>query len=547
MDAIKELKEGMDAVKDIKDGMLARDERLATAEGQIVHLGGKTRDLEKDFSSMDQRLRDQEATLANQAVVIETQRLRMEEMEKRIEMSGGCDRLYRLVGDLDRRQQQLERQIAPADLQKSSCYLFIHNLSIPKGITLRELLQGTDPASAKTVRDSLVSGLGENCTKFITMRDSAGRYLNIAEILPCPEQRNYRHPQAVPAHCRNSLLLRCSNRLQTVSLEAEIRKSLISSSQQRKNTDLAYIEAGLYSPSHKIRSLHRHLLWRGRTYIDNLDGMFDQYRVLYRGGLRANQPGATYMTLELRASKKLINEIRPDLFLDQAGDICRSSWTDFKNLHFAQPESTWFPPRVQAVSWVASKLTRPSVNPNARPTSPNLTCEKRGCDQVFRSQTALKAHMEKDHTNKRATKSNNPAAEAEQDIHRLSESETEEDEESSDQHNTIETVINVDNVPEDAEVAGEDPTFSPRSQMNRRAKKAAKKNIDQTDTVDAAETTEPIPPSTKKALKVPAPKTNKKSGNPPAGSTPSFKQQKLNFTGAQTPSSSAPPSILNMI
>ena len=120
----------------------------------------------------------------------------------------------------------------------------------------------------------------------------------------------------------------------------------------------------------------------------------------------------------------------------------------------------------------------------------------------------------KDHTNKRATKSNNPAAEAEQDIHRLSESETEEDEESSDQHNTIETVINVDNVPEDAEVAGENPTFSPRSQMNRRAKKAAKKNIDQTDTVDAAETTEPIPPSTKKALKVPAPKTNKKSGNP---------------------------------
>ena len=140
--------------------------------------------------------------------------------------------------------------------------------------------------------------------------------------------------------------------------------------------------------------------------------------------------------------------------------------------------------------------------------------------------------MERDHTNQRAPKTNNPATETAEGVHHLSESEAEEDEESLDQQ-----VINVDNVNEDEveEVAEEDPTFSPVSELNRRAKRASKKK----DNLDPAQITEPVPPTNKKAPKIP-----KKS---PAGSTPSFKQQKLNFTGANTPASSAPLSILNQI
>ena len=138
MDETKELRKEM---KSMNDSMNVRDEKLAQAEGEIVHLCGKTRDLEKDYSSMDRRIQDQETAIANQAVTIETQNLKMQELEKKIEMSGGgCDKLYRLLGDIDRRQQQLERQISPADLQKSSCYLFLHNLAMPDGVTLRDLL-----------------------------------------------------------------------------------------------------------------------------------------------------------------------------------------------------------------------------------------------------------------------------------------------------------------------------------------------------------------------------------------------------------------------
>ena len=38
-------------IKSMRDDMRVRDEKLAQAEGEIVHLGSKTRDLEKDYSS----------------------------------------------------------------------------------------------------------------------------------------------------------------------------------------------------------------------------------------------------------------------------------------------------------------------------------------------------------------------------------------------------------------------------------------------------------------------------------------------------------------
>ena len=59
--------------------MRVRDEKLAQAEGEIVHLGSKTRDLEKDYSSMDRRIQEHETAIANQAAIIETQNLKMQE------------------------------------------------------------------------------------------------------------------------------------------------------------------------------------------------------------------------------------------------------------------------------------------------------------------------------------------------------------------------------------------------------------------------------------------------------------------------------------
>ena len=519
-------------MKSMRDDMRVRDEKLAQAEGEIVHLGSKTRDLEKDYSSMDRRIQEHETAIANQAAIIETQNLKMQDLEKRMEMSGsGCDKLYRLLGDIDRRQQQLERQISPADLQKSSCYLFLHNLAMPVGVTLRDLLERSDPATPKIIRDSLLSALGENCAKFITKRDPSGRFSNIAEIHPCPDQSNYKHPRGVPEHCRNSLLLRCANRLQTVTLEAEIRRSLISTSEKRRNSELAFLETGIYSPSHKIRSLHRLLLWRGRTCVDNLDQMFDQYRCIYRGGLRTNQPGAIYLTVELRASKKLTDEIRPDIFYDQSGASCRNSWTDFRNLHWAQPETSWFPPRASAVARVVSKISRPTVDPGARDWT--IACQKPNCDQTFRSQNALDAHVKNDHNNQSAPKTNSPATGDPESIHHLSDSEVEDNDEIPDQQVIDVDIVNEDEIQEVVE--GDQATFSPASELNRRAKRVSKKK----DNPEPAQPSEHAPSTNKKPVKV--------SKKTPANSTPSFRQQKLNFAGSNTPAPSASFNLLNQV
>ena len=519
-------------IKSLRDDMKVRDEKLAQAEGEIVHLGNKTRDLEKDYLSLDRRIQEQEAAIVSQAATIESQNLKMQDLERKMETSGtGCDKLYRLLGDIDRRQQQLERQISPSDLQKSSCYLFLHNLAMPAGVTLKDLLERSDPATPKIIRDSLLLALGESCAKFITKRDPSGRFSNIAEIHPCPDQTNYKHPRGVPEHCRNSLLLRCANRLQTVTLEAEIRRSLISTSEKRRNSELAFLETGIYSPSHKIRSLHRLLLWRGRVCVDNLDQMFDQYRCTYRGGLRTNQPGAIFLTMELRASKRLTDEARPDIFYDQNGASTRNHWTDFRNVHWAEPETSWFPPRASTVARVISKISRPTVDSGAREEW-TITCQEPSCDQTFRTQNALDAHVKNDHSNQNASETNRPANEDPESIHQLSDSEAEDNEETPDQQ--VIDIVNEDETQEAAEA--DQTTFSPASELNRRAKRVSKKR----DNPEPAQPSVSAPSSNKKPVKAVSKKT-------PANSTPSLRQQKLNFAGSNTPVPSASFNLLNQI
>ena len=64
-------------IKSLRDDMKVRDEKLAQAEGELVHLGNKTRDLENDYLSLDRRIQEQEAAIVSQAATIESQNLKI--------------------------------------------------------------------------------------------------------------------------------------------------------------------------------------------------------------------------------------------------------------------------------------------------------------------------------------------------------------------------------------------------------------------------------------------------------------------------------------
>ena len=79
-------------------------------------------------------------------------------------------------------------------------------------------------------------------------------------------------------------------------------------------------------------------------------------------------------------------------------------------------------------------------------------------------------------------------------------------------------------------------TFSPASELNRRAKRVSKKS----DNPEPAQPSVSAPSSNKKPVKAVSKKT-------PANSTPSLRQQKLNFAGSNTPVPSASFNLLNQI
>ena len=139
--------------------------------------------------------------------------------------------------------------------------------------------------------------------------------------------------------------------------------------------------------------------------------------------------------------------------------------------------------------------------------------------------------MKNDHSIENAPETSSPANENPEGIHHLSDSEVEDNDEVPDQQ--VIDIVNEDEIQEVAE--GDQTTFSPASELNRRAKRVSKKR----------DNPEPAQPS------VSAPSTNKKpvkvSKKTPANSTPSLRQQKLNFAGSNTPVLSASFNLLNQV
>ena len=189
--------------------------------------------------------------------------------------------------------------------------------------TWRKNINDMDPKVKKDL-DSIKHGLSLALTKetanFFFQLSRENHLMNISAWTKGPQDANYKYSEKTPEKCRNSLMFLCTSRPQAVALEAEIRRSLISTFKKRAGTNQAFIDLGLYSESSKVRTLHRMLLYKGKCLVEFFEGVFDQYRVSFRGG---NKRGANFsevfLNLELRAAKEIIHGPRKEFFLSTDG------------------------------------------------------------------------------------------------------------------------------------------------------------------------------------------------------------------------------------
>lgn len=321
---------------------------------------------------------------------------RLIHVEERIEKLERKQDFYQRVEDQDRRIFQILKFIPPAELTKSSCLILLHGIPLDKNINE---LDPRVPAEITLIKDSLSKGLSKRITDFIFEVTRDGNFKNISGWSKGPEICNFRYGEKTPENARNSLMFFCSNRVQALSLEAELRRALIESFPKRRETEYSALELGIHSENAKIRALHKFLLFKGKMLVENLDNAFDQYRVAFRGGSRRGGQTTVNLALELRASKRVIETERKSYFMSEDGaSLIKNPWTDSKNVRVSEPLSSWFPPKNEFVERAERRIVKTTnTERTERTKNKDIKCDHPDCNETFRSIQGLNSHKTKAH------------------------------------------------------------------------------------------------------------------------------------------------------
>ena len=363
-----------EALESMKKQVDLVEKKQADHEVSIIDHGARLNNLESDKNHHEDRLGQ-----------IEEKVQRLEKFQSLV-----CQ-----LEEQDKRMSQITRTIPATEMYKSSCIIVLHGLYLEKRI---EDLNPSSKEDLEGLKASLAKGLSKRTVDFIFQRSREGHLENISLWTKGPSDSNYRYGDRIPEKNRNSVMFLCANRTQAVALEAEIRRSLISTFQKRKGTDQSFLETGLYSENSNVRTLHRMLLYRGKTLIEHFRGCFDQYRVSFRGGnKRGTSFSEVFLKLEVRASTEMSHDTRKPFFMSNDGKtLARNIWTDARNIRLSDPLSTWFPPRNPMIARVEKEINAQVA------TSPrkNKKCDQ--CDETFRSQQGLDEHKEEAHSDRGA-------------------------------------------------------------------------------------------------------------------------------------------------
>lgn len=317
-------------------------------------------------------------------------------VEERLERLERKQEFFQKIEDQDRKISQIMNSIQPIEMTKASCLVLLHGLPLPRNINT---LDPRVPADMSLIKNSLCKGLSNKTTDFIFEITTEGNFKNISGWSKGPEICNHRYSDKIPKDSQNSLMFICTSRIQAMTLEAELRRSLITSSSARKETEYSSLELGIHADNPKIRALHKFLLFKGRLIVENLK-VFDQYRVVFRGGSRRGGMSMVNLALELRASRMVIEGERKEYFMGKEGtSLIKNIWTDSRNVRISEPLATWFPPKNEYVERVERRLARPPVPPTEQNQNKEKTvkCDVPGCDKAFRSKQGMNNHKTKDH------------------------------------------------------------------------------------------------------------------------------------------------------
>ena len=384
---------GLDGIKSIQESIASENEKMYAIiekmKADVTALGTTQAEHSNILEGNSERIKALESTNNHHDDRLTNVEQKMEILERKQEF-------YQRIEDQDRRILQIMRDIQPAEMLKSSCLILLHGVPLEKSIND---LDPRVPEEISLIKNSLSHGLSKRVTDFIFELNREGRFKNISGWSKGPDVCNYRYGDKTPENARNSLMFFCSNRTQALSLEAELRKALIETFPKRKETEHSTMELGIHSENPKIRALHKFLLYKGKLIVENLDNNFDQYRVAFRGGSsRRGGQTTVSLALELRASRRSIENERRRFFLREDGTLIKNPWTDSRNVRISDPLSTWFPPKNEFVERAEKRIVRAANGGEAESAKEkDIKCDIPGCKESFRSRQGLNSHKTKDH------------------------------------------------------------------------------------------------------------------------------------------------------
>ena len=317
--------------------------------------------------------------------------------------------LFRKVEDQDMKIAQLRRKISAEEMTKASCIITLHGLPLPKKISEMNL---SDTNDVNIIANALVESLQKQTAEYIFAADGTG-FTNMAAWAKFPESDGFRYSAKTPESAKNSLIFYFQNRVQAINFENKLRGAMISTQAKRRNEESATLEMGLYADSAKVRALKGLLLSKGRMLVEGFPQLA-QYRVAWRGGANRSTQQPAFLTLEVKASKELLDGERKDFFFNDQGSLVRNVWTDQCNIKLSDMDQTWFSMKPEVNQRIESKMATVKINPieknpkrsrdspGTAGNQPKQQCEYKcpypDCDKSFRSKPGLAVHKKDAHS-----------------------------------------------------------------------------------------------------------------------------------------------------